>query len=103
MKLDGRNRIVYECDNAVRKKTAEGSVHTIRNRDGLEAMLLDRALCTKEMEHRVMNAMNGIGEWYGPAVTDILCARISCLKTRVLRDEEKKLLAYAGYPESIGQ
>ena len=36
-----------------------------------------------------MNAMNGIGEWYGPAVTDILCARISCLKTRVLRDEEK--------------
>lgn len=72
MKLDGRNRIVYECDNAVRKKTAEGSVHTILNRDGLEAMLLDRALCTKEMEHRVMNAMNGIGEWYGPAVTDIL-------------------------------
>ena len=23
MKLDGRNRIVYECDNAVKNKTAE--------------------------------------------------------------------------------
>ena len=48
-----------------------------------------QSLVHKKMEHRVMNAMNGIGEWYGPAVTDILCARISCLKTRVLRDEEK--------------
>ena len=48
-----------------------------------------QSLVHKKMEHRVMNAMNGIGEWYGPAVTDILCARISCLKTRVLRDKEK--------------
>ena len=72
MKLDGRNRIVYECDNAVKNKTAEGSVHTILNREGLEAMLLERSMCTKDMEHRVMNALNGIGEWYGPEIRDIL-------------------------------
>lgn len=72
MKFDGRNRIVYECDNAVKNKTAEGSVHTILNREGLEAMLLDRSMCTKDMEHRVMNALNGIGEWYGPEIRDIL-------------------------------
>ena len=72
MKIDGRNRIVYECDNAAKKKTAEGSVYTIHNREGLEAMLLDRERCTKEMEHRVINAMNGIGEWYGPDIIDIL-------------------------------
>ena len=27
---------------------------------------------TKDMERRVMNALNGIGEWYGPEVRDIL-------------------------------
>jgi len=72
MKLNGRNRIVYECDNAAKRKTVEGSVHTILNREGLEAMLLERAMCTKEMEHRVMNALNGIAEWEGPEIRDIL-------------------------------
>lgn len=72
MRVDGRNHTIYECDNTSKRKTSGGTVYSISNNQGLEAMLLDRSLCTKEKEIQVVNAMNGIGEWYGPQIRDIL-------------------------------
>ena len=72
MRVDGKNHTIYECDNSSKRNASEGTVYNITNNQGLEAMLLNRSLCTKEKELQVINALNGIGEWYGPQLRDIL-------------------------------
>lgn len=72
MRVDGRNHVIYECDNSSKRSVPGGTVYNITNSQGLEAILLDRSLCTKEKEHQVMNAMSGIGECDGRQITDIL-------------------------------
>lgn len=72
MKLDGRNHVTYECDKSTKRSVPGGTAYKIIGRSGIEAMVLDRGSCTKEMEHMILNALNGISEWSGKDISDLL-------------------------------
>ena len=74
MKIEGRNHIVYEYKNAVVRKTMYGDVHEVTNRSGCEIVLLKHENCTNVMERKLLNALNGIEEWSGQPIRDILYA-----------------------------
>ncbi len=72
MKIEGRNHSIYEYKNTVVRKSIDGDVHDVTNRSGCEIVLLKSDKCTKEMERRLLNVLNGIEEWNGQPIRDIL-------------------------------
>ena len=99
MKIDGRNHRIYEYKNAVVRKTPYGDVHGMINRSGYEIVLLKHDNCTKEMEHRLLNALNGIEDWNGQQVSDILYSHgklkgYVCVKEEILEPASPPAPAY---------
>lgn len=72
MKVVGKYRTVYECDQTGKMKDGEGSSYPVKGSSGKRVKLFEKGFCTIEKEQAMNGVLAGETEWYGPQVLDLV-------------------------------